>query len=304
MDYLAPEKPGWLTVRPPRTAYYSYVKGVLKELGLNTVCASARCPNAAECWDRGHCTFMILGDTCTRSCRFCGVNHAAKGDDIDESEPDRLATAADALGLDYVSITSVDRDDLPDFGALQYANCIAEVKKRNPQSAVEVLIPDFGGDVDLLERVIAASPDVITHNVETVERLSPLVRDRRAGYYRSLDVLRNVKRSEPRIITKSSLLLGMGEELDEVKEAIYHLHEARVDVLTVGQYLRPGQKQLPVKRYVRPEEFDRIAEYARSLGFEYVLSGPMVRSSYLAAGYLPAFVGRQRRGDSGRPVFL
>lgn len=285
MQEFSPEKPGWLKIRPPKTDRYGVVKKMLSELGLNTVCASAKCPNAFECWDSGALTFMILGSVCTRACRFCAVSHGRLGEDVDLSEPAKVAEAASRLGLSYVVITSVDRDDLEDYGAGQYVACIGAIKNRMPGAKVEAIIPDFAGRADVLRKVIDAWPDVITHNIETVERLTPVVRDRRAGYYRSIDVLRNAKRFEPSIMTKSSIMLGLGEEEDEVKESIRRLHEARVDVLTMGQYLCPGESSLPVQRYVPPGEFEHLKEFAESLGFRAVAAGPFVRSSYRASEY-------------------
>lgn len=278
-------KPGWLKVRPPKTEKYNIVKKTLAELGLNTVCTSAKCPNTFECWDNGSPTFMILGNVCTRACCFCAINHAKRGMEVDPEEPAAVAEAVERLGLSYVIITSVDRDDLDDYGAGQYVACIREIKRRNPGARVEAIIPDFGGRVDFLRKVIDAGPDMIAHNVETVKSMSPTVRDSRAGYYRSIDVLRNVKRYEPGVQTKSSIMLGLGEEESEVKETIRRLHEARVDVLTLGQYLCPGETCLPVQRYVPPEEFERLKGFAESLGFKAVASGPFVRSSYRAAEY-------------------
>jgi lipoic acid synthetase len=285
MQEFKHEKPGWLKIRPPKTDRYGIVKKTLSELGLNTVCASSKCPNAFECWDSGALTFMILGSVCTRACRFCAVSHGRRGEDVDPSEPSRVAEAAHRLGLSYVVITSVDRDDLEDYGAGQYVACIDAIKKRIPGARVEAVIPDFAGRVDVLRKVIDAGPDVVTHNVETVERLTPVARDRKAGYYRSIDVLRNVKRYEPSITTKSSVMLGLGEEEDEVKETIRRLHESRVDVLTMGQYLCPGEGSLPVQRYVPPGDFERLKEFAESLGFKAVVAGPFVRSSYHASKY-------------------
>jgi lipoic acid synthetase len=279
------EKPGWLKIRPPKSDRYGVVKKTLSELGLNTVCASSKCPNAFECWDNGALTFMVLGRVCTRACRFCAVIHGHRGEDVDPGEPSRVAEAAARLGLSYVTITSVDRDDLDDYGAGQYIACIGAIKARIPGVKVEAIIPDFAGRVDLLRKVLDAGPDVVTHNIETVERLTPVARDRRAGYYRSIGVLRNIKRYEPSITTKSSLMLGLGEEEDEVKDSIRGLHEARVDVLTMGQYLCPGEGSLPVQRYVPPGDFERLRKFALSLGFKAVAAGPLVRSSYHAREY-------------------
>jgi len=293
MQEFSREKPGWLKIRPPKTDKYGFVKNTLSELGLNTVCTSSKCPNAFECWDNGALTFMILGNVCTRACRFCGVDHGHRGQDVDISEPDRVAEAASRLGLSYVVITSVDRDDLDDYGAGQYVSCIGEIKKRLPHAKVEAIIPDFAGNENVLKKVIEAGPDVITHNIETVESLTPMVRDRRAGYYQSIAVLRNVKRFEPSIMTKSSIMLGLGEEEAEVKESIRRLHETRVDILTMGQYLKPDEKSLPVQRYVPPEEFERLKEFAASLGFKAIVSGPFARSSYHASDHF---------SHAGRPL--
>lgn len=285
MQETSPEKPDWLKIRPPRTDNYDFIRGVIEEYGLNTVCTSSKCPNAFECWDTGSLTFMVLGNVCTRSCRFCAVTHASRGQEVDVSDPERISQVAKKLGLQYVAITSVDRDDLEDYGSGHIGSCIRTVKASLPDTRVEAIIPDFSGRADLLLNVINAGPDIITHNIETVERLTPIVRDRRAGYYRSLDVLRNVKRFEPGIVTKSSIMLGLGEDTDDVKQAIKHLHEARVDVLTLGQYLQPDKRSLIVDRYVLPSEFSALKEYAESLGFNYVASAPFVRSSYRAAEY-------------------
>ena len=285
MQEFTEEKPDWLRIRPPSSDKYDIVKRALAERGLNTVCASAKCPNAFECWDHGALTFMILGNVCTRACRFCAVAHGRMGEGVDHAEPDKIADAAKALGLNYVVITSVDRDDLEDNGSGHYAACIRAVKDRVPGSKVEAIIPDFSGRADLLLKVINAGPDVIAHNMETVERLTSIVRDRRAGYYKSLDVLRNVKRLNPSILTKSSVMLGLGEEEAEVKETIDRLHEARVDMLAIGQYLRPDRRSLSVSSYVDPDQFTQLREYARSLGFRSVISGPFVRTSYRAQEY-------------------
>ena len=292
-------KPDWLKIRMRRPDRFGRVRELLARYELNTVCTSAKCPNMFECWDDGCLTFMVLGDTCTRACRFCAVSHGCP-EGVDDAEPGRVALAAEELGLKYVVITSVDRDDLSDFGASHYAACVRAVKGRLPGVGVEVIIPDFSGELDLIEAVVDAGPDVISHNVETVERLSSLVRDRRAGYFRSLDVLRDVKRLDPLMVTKSSLLLGMGEDQGEVRGVMHDLCEARVDILTVGQYLRPGPDQWPVCRYVHPDEFAELAAYGRSLGFGHVEAGPLVRTSYRAAGHFLS-VGSQviRRASCG-----
>ncbi|HUL61621.1 MAG TPA: lipoyl synthase, partial [Methanocella sp.] len=240
-----------------------------------------------------------LGQSCTRACRFCAVEHARAGDIVDALEPGRLASAVKRLGLSYVVITSVDRDDLPDGGAGHYAACVRALKRELPGVPVEVIIPDFAGRLDQLGMVMAAGPAVIAHNVEAVERLTPKVRDHRAGYHQSLGVLGYIKMMAPWTITKSSLLLGLGESLDEARKAIADIRKAGVDVLTLGQYLRPGPEQVPVARYVAPEEFDGLAAYARSLGFGCVAAGPFVRTSYHAADNY-ALVTGGTKGDHGR----
>lgn len=287
-------KPNWLKVRLPRTEKYGRMRDVLAGLGLNTVCSSAKCPNTFECWDSGACTFMILGNTCTRACQFCAVDHARVGQPVDTAEPWKLVTAAKLLGLDYVVITSVDRDDLEDGGAGHYAACIRAIRKELPSVKIEAIIPDFRGRLDMLGAVIAARPDVIAHNVETVKRLTPEMRDRRATYRQSLGVLSYVSEFAPGIMTKTSLMLGLGETNDEVRQAIRDIRDAGTDVLILGQYLRPGKAQAPVDRYVHPEMFEMLADYARSLGFGYVAAGPFVRSSYHAADYYSYITGGKR----------
>jgi len=258
------------------------IRTVLRENRLSTVCEEARCPNLPACWGQGTATFMILGEICTRACRFCAVKHG-KPSPPDPEEPERLASAAKALGLRYVVLTSVDRDDLPDGGASHFASCIRALKKAAPNLRVEALIPDFSGQREALEEVVEAGPDVVGHNLETVRRLTPRVRDRRAGYELSLFVLRTLKELSPKIFTKSSLLLGLGETEEEVEEALRDLREAGVDIVVLGQYLRPTPRELSVARYVPPEEFEAWRMRALKLGFRAVLSGPLVRTSFRAS---------------------
>jgi lipoic acid synthetase len=252
--------------------------------GLKSVCQSAHCPNRSECWSHGTATFMILGELCTRACRFCAVK-TGKPSAPDADEPKKLAEAVKTLGLKYVVITSVTRDDLPDGGAGHFADCVRELKRGGAKRVVETLIPDFGRDA--LAKLVDAKPDVISHNLETVERLTPEVRDRRAGYRKSLEVLRMVRElSEGRIITKSGIMVGFGETDDEVVRTMADARDAGVEIFTIGQYLSPGNgaRHLPVKEYVAEAKF---AEYERAgyeLGFRHVASGPLVRSSYKAAG--------------------
>jgi len=252
------------------------------------VCEGALCPNIFECWGSGVATFMIMGDTCTRGCRFCYVKKGVP-QPIDPLEPYKVAEAVKKLGLDYVTITSVDRDDLPDGGAEHFARTIRAVKDLNPGVRVEVLIPDFRGDLDALKRVVVSGPDVLAHNIETVRRLTPLARDWRAGYDQSLRVLRQAKIYNPVLITKSSILLGLGETWEEVIDAMRDLRDAGVDILVLSQYMRPSPKQLPVARVYKIEEFKELEEIAYKLGFSYVIAHPLARTSYKAReAYLEA----------------
>lgn len=276
-------KPTWLRVAVTEVGEAERMAEILSRHGLHTVCQSARCPNLPRCWGEGTATFMILGDVCTRSCRFCATKTGWPGGRVDVDEPERLARAVADLGLAYAVLTSVDRDDLPDGGAAHWARCIRAIKERCPGTLVEALIPDFSGDTGAIERVLAAGPDVVGHNLETVRRLTPEVRDPRASYELSLGVLRKIKTLSPGTITKSSLILGLGETEAEVREALGDLLDVGVDILVLGQYLRPGPAQVPVARYLPPEEFRRWEEEARRLGFRAVVAGPLVRTSYRAA---------------------
>lgn len=278
-------KPGWLRVEVPTDAWKACVRmdGIIGELGLHTVCQSAHCPNLPTCWGKGTATFMLLGDVCTRACRFCAVRTGWPGGVVDPKEPDRLAIAVGRLGLQYVVLTSVDRDDLPDGGASEFARTLSAIHEAAPKAKVEALIPDFSGERAALAEVVAAGPAVVGHNLETVRRLTPAVRDRRASYEGSLSVLRALKELSPGLVTKSSLLLGLGEEPEEVEEALRDLRAASVDILVMGQYLRPTPRQLPVARYVSPEEFARWEGRARAMGFRAVVAGPLARTSFRAA---------------------
>lgn len=276
-------KPEWLRVTVgPGNAGVAAVRQLLREKGLSTVCEGARCPNLPTCWGNRTATFMILGEICTRACRFCAVPH---GRPLlpDPTEPKRLAEAVRALGLRYVVLTSVDRDDLPDGGAAHFAACIRAAKEAVPEVRVEALIPDFSGDEGALQKVVEARPDVVGHNLETVRRLTPFVRDRRAGYHLSLRVLATLKQLDPHILTKSSLLLGLGETEEEIEEALWDLRRVGVDILVLGQYLRPTPRELPVARYVPPGEFSAWEKRAKAMGFRAVVAGPLVRTSFRAA---------------------
>jgi lipoic acid synthetase len=267
---------------------YLELSKIVSSLGIATVCEGALCPNIFECWGSGVATFMIMGDTCTRGCRFCYVKKGVP-QPIDPLEPYKVAEAVKKLGLDYVTITSVDRDDLPDGGAEHFARTIRAVKDLNPGVRVEVLIPDFRGDLDALKRVVVSGPDVLAHNIETVRRLTPLARDWRAGYDQSLRVLRQAKIYNPVLITKSSILLGLGETWEEVIDAMRDLRDAGVDILVLSQYMRPSPKQLPVARVYKIEEFKELEEIAYKLGFSYVVAHPLARTSYKAReAYLEA----------------
>lgn len=275
-------KPDWLKIHPPTTEKFSGIKNIMRDHNLHTVCEESHCPNIAECWSGGTATFMVMGDTCTRGCRFCEVKSSGSPLPLDPFEPENLAHAVAEMGLDYVVVTSVDRDDLPDQGSGHFAECIRAIKKYDSKILVEVLIPDFRGDTDCLKKVVDARPDVIAHNVETVPRLQSIVRDRRANYKQSLSVLNNVKRMDSEIFTKSSIIVGFGETDREIIHTMKDLRAIDVDFLTVGQYLRPSDWHLPVAEFVHPEKFDFFKMIGEDIGFRYVAAGPFVRSSYRA----------------------
>lgn len=284
---LSLRKPEWLKIRPPGGDNYLRIKGLLREKNLHTVCEEAHCPNVAECWATGTATFMVGGDTCTRACRFCAVKTARRPPPLDPSEPAHVAESIAALGLKYVVLTSVDRDDLEDGGAGHFAAVIREIKARDSRVLIEALVPDFRGNPRDVETIVDSRLDVYAHNIETVRRLQYRVRDPRAGYEQSLATLRwareHARARDQRLHTKSAIMLGLGETRDELKQAFEDLRSYGVDVLTLGQYLRPSARHLPVEKYVSPEEFEELGELARGYGFLYVASGPMVRSSYKAA---------------------
>ncbi len=283
--------PDWLKRALPRGNGNSFTHGLLRELRLETVCENARCPNRPECYARRTATFMILGNVCTRPCGFCAVSRGHP-DELEDDEPERVAEAAARLGLRHVVITSVTRDDLPDGGADHFRRCILAVRARTG-AAVEVLTPDFLGDVGAIDRVLEARPEVYNHNMETVPRLYRKVRGR-ADYRRSLDLLAHLKRQAPAVVTKSGLMLGLGETTEELLDVLADLRAVDCDVLTLGQYLAPTLKHIPVSRYVPPEEFDQLAVLARSLGFRQVASGPFVRSSYHADEMVSAHASADR----------
>lgn len=295
-------KPPWLKVRWPSGPNYLRLKKLVSEGSLHTVCEEALCPNIGECWGSGTATLMILGEVCTRACRFCAVKTGNPRGEVDFFEPFRVAEAVAQMGLEYVVITSVDRDDLPDGGAGVFAETVHQVKERNPDTIVEVLIPDFQGDIQALALVLEAGPHVLGQNIETVRRLTHVVRDKRAGYEQTLAVLRAAKEMAPQIYTKSAVLLGFGERPDEVTATLRDLRTARVDLLSLGQYLRPTneRKHYPLAEYVAPQRFEEYRRQAEAIGFLFVASGPLVRSSYRAweaarlfrrtsGGLIPAF---------------
>lgn len=276
-----PKKPDWIRVKVPASARVQSIKEKLRRHKLASVCEEASCPNLGECFDNGTATFMIMGEICTRRCPFCDVAHG-KPRPLDKNEPRELAEAIAEMALSYVVITSVDRDDLKDSGAQHFADCITETRRCNPEIQVEVLVPDFRGRMDIaLDILQSTPPDVFNHNLETVPRLYRKARPG-ADYKWSLELLRRYKERVPRVTTKSGLMLGLGESIDEVKEVMRDLHAHRVDMVTLGQYLQPSRDHLKVERFVHPDEFEALREFGDQLGFSHVASGPLVRSSYHA----------------------
>lgn len=277
-----PRLPDYARVKLPGDGSYYDVRQRLGRLSLHTVCEEARCPNVAECWGGGTATFMILGAVCTRGCRFCDVTSGRPPIGPDPLEPQRLAEAAEAMHLRYVVITSVDRDDLPDQGSTHFVDVVAALRDRLPQATVELLTPDFQGDTELIGRVGRSGAHVLGHNLETVESLTPQVRDRRSSYRLSLEVLAAYRALGSQVLVKSSLMLGLGEQREEILAALRDLRAVGVDWVTLGQYLRPSRKHLPVQRFLPAQEFDELAAEARAIGFPLVHAGPLVRSSYRA----------------------
>jgi lipoyl synthase len=287
------KKPQWIRLKVPSGVNYTSVKHTLKELELHTVCEEAKCPNISECWGTGTATIMIMGNICSRGCRFCSVTSGVPGL-LDQKEPENVAIAIKKWGLNYVVITSVCRDDLEDGGAGHIAKTIEMIRSHCPRTLVEALIPDFRGDEGAISKVVAAGPNVISHNIETVARLSPNVRDTRATYSQSLLVLKKIKDLDSKVYTKSSLMLGLGEQEDEVFDALSDLRSIKVSILTIGQYLQPSSRHLPVVRYITPEMFNWFAQEAKRMGFAYVASGPLVRSSYRAGEFFNRSLGSQK----------
>ena len=285
-------KPQWLKIKLSRNDNFDSIDNTLKKYNLHTVCQEAHCPNISECWNGGTATFMIMGGICTRGCRFCAVK-TGRPLMLDKDESQKLAQAVKEWGLDYIVITSVDRDDLTDQGANHFAACIVEVRKENPNTLIEVLVPDFRGDEELIKIIIEAMPDVFAHNIETVKRLQN-VRDRRANYEQSLFVLKKAKELGIKH-TKSSIMLGLGETDEEVIEAMQDMRAIDIDIITFGQYLRPSQKHIQISEYVHPEKFEYYKKVAEELGFLYCASGPFVRSSYRAGEFFLKGLMKQSR---------
>ncbi|MEM7516050.1 MAG: lipoyl synthase [Planctomycetota bacterium] len=290
-------KPKWLKVPLPGGEGYARLKTLARELNLHTVCEEARCPNIGECWkgDEATMTIMVLGDECTRRCRFCAVKTVLQAAPPDPDEPEHVGRAVAAMDLGYLVITSVDRDDLPDGGAGHYADCIRSLRTHSPRTVVETLIPDYTGDN--LARLMEAAPDVLAHNVEVVPRLQRKIRDPRCSFERSLETLVEAKMLYGDVFTKSSLMVGLGESTDETLEAMALLRNAGVDFLTIGQYLRPTPQHAPVRAWIEPEAFDALDREGRKMGFSYVAAGPLVRSSYKAGEFFAARLVRERRAE-------
>ena len=284
------KKPNWLRVKLPIGESYRHVRGLVDTHKLHTICESGNCPNMGECWGAGTATFMILGNTCTRSCGFCAVA-TGRPDPVDWDEPQRVAEAIHLMKVKHAVITSVDRDELKDGGSIIWYNTIKAVKALNPTTTLETLIGDFKGDVECINRVTDAAPEVVSHNVETVERLTRKVRIQ-AKYWRSMEVLRTLKQNGMR--TKSGIMLGLGEEMSEVVQTLKDLRANHVDVVTIGQYLQPSKRHLPVVRFVHPNEFAELREVGYNLGFDYVESGPLVRSSYHSEKHVIPGYGRNK----------
>lgn len=293
-------KPRWLKAAPAVSEKYEELRSTVRELGLATVCEEARCPNIGECWGGSEdgsatATIMIMGDTCTRGCRFCSVKTSRAPPPLDKEEPEKVSTAIAKWGLDYVVLTSVDRDDLVDQGSDHFRQVIQRLKQKKPDLLVEALTPDFQGNKELIKAVATSGLDVFAHNVETVERLTPRVRDRRAGYRQSMEVLQYVDSLDTGCLTKTSLMLGLGETDEDIGQTLRDLRDVNCDVVTFGQYLQPTRKHLPVKEYVTPEKFEAWQKKAEGMGFKYVASGPLVRSSYKAGEFfLKNYIQEQR----------
>ncbi len=304
---LPVKRPDWLKVRAPVSKGYHEIKGMLGDLKLATVCQEAICPNIEECWSGGTATFMLMGDTCTRACKFCAVKTGNPKGVLDTDEPYKVGHAISQMKLDYVVLTSVDRDDLEDLGADHFAQTIETIKTNNPKMIVEVLTPDFNAVPELVERIIIANPDVFAHNIETTEALTTRVRDRRSQYRKSLKTLELAKTIKSSQYTKTSIMLGLGEKDEDVMQALRDLREVGCDVVTFGQYLAPTnrhKKYLPIHNYATPDQFKYWKEVADDMGFLYCASGPLVRSSYRAGEFfMKGVIEKKREIENSRPTF-
>ena len=293
-------KPSWLKVKAPSGDTFFDLKGILRKRNLHSVCEEARCPNISECWNGGTATFMLMGDTCTRGCRFCAVKTLKRPPELDTDEPAKIAEAVAAMDLDYVVLTSVNRDDLTDQGSNHFAETIREIGIQHPRVIRECLIPDFQGDEAAIRTMVEAKPEVLAHNIETIRRLTPQIRDPRATYQQSLYVLRRIKELDPEIHTKSSIMVGIGETEAEVLEAMDDLLRLGVSILTIGQYLQPTKKHLKVQSFVHPETFAHYKRLGEQKGFSFVASGPLVRSSYRAGEFfIKNIIEQQRQQRAG-----
>jgi lipoic acid synthetase len=275
-------KPEWIRAKLPTDTKFKEINKLINDQGLHTVCKEAFCPNRTECWESGTATFLLMGDYCTRACKFCDVDTRNPHQYLDIEEPMKLANAVKELDLKFVVLTSVTRDDLPDGGAVHLATCIKAIKQKMPSILLEILIPDFKGDIQSLEIIVEAKPEVIGHNIETTEILTPRIRDPRAKYQQSLSVLQNIKVLDSGILTKSSIMLGLGETDEQILASLKDLKGARVDIVTLGQYLQPSRRAIPVQNYVDPKKFAYWEKVAHNMVFSAVVSGPLVRSSYQA----------------------
>ncbi len=285
-------KPDWLKTKIPSGKVYFKIKNDLRDRSLFTVCEEAKCPNISECWNTNTATFMVMGDTCTRGCRFCNVKTGNPNGWLDVNEPMQVADTIKQMKLKYVVITMVDRDDLPDGGASHVAQVMTQAKEISPQLVVEILAGDFRNQDDAIKLMLEARPEVYAHNLETVERLTPRVRDHRASYRQSITVLSKIKKlAEYPVLTKSALMLGLGETREDIEKCLQDMREADIDFVTIGQYMRPTKKHLSIKRFVPPEEFAEIGEFATNIGFKGVASAPLVRSSYRAREFYEKAMG-------------
>ena len=294
MNSVRLPKPQWLRVKLPSGQKYGELKTLAQGLKLHTVCQEALCPNIEECWNGGTATFMLMGDTCTRGCRFCHVKTGNPKGMLDPDEPQKVAEAVFQMNLTYVVLTSVDRDDLSDGGAFHFAKTVQEIKKRNSNMIVECLVPDFNGDPKALDVMLESGAEVLAQNIETVKRLTRKVRDYKSGYQKTLNVLEYFKKQKPSLFTKSSFMLGLGEEDSEILETMDDLRTVQVDILTLGQYLQPSKEHVKVENYIHPTRFDHLASIGRQKGFSFVAAGPLVRSSYRAGEYFVEHLIRQK----------